>query len=262
LEEEKETLLENLSVSDVVEIEDKVSQLKTALDESKRNEAALENELQRLRKEIVSLNESNGAMTDLQTTLNEVYSSVSILEKERASLQDTLRESKICMDEKALDLESKLQEKEAVIIKLQKSCVDYEQQLASFQNSPEASQNLSSLESFQKLQDENEIFACQIIEQEEELEQLKSKLEEKNRCYDSLENDMKELRVKLDLLESTNASLRNDIEKRKAMVNVGDGEEMQINALGKFCSYDKMTISMSSPDLLLFILISLSPYQS
>lgn len=239
LEAEKNYLHECIREQDDSTIEE-ISELEKQLEDSKKNEIFLEDELELLRKEIITLKESNRALSDLQATLNNVYCSVSELEKEKASLQDALRQSKVCTDGMVLELESKIQEREAVVSKLQKSCADYENQLASLQASLATPEMLHSLESLQKLQDENEMFACQIIEQEEELEQLKSKLEEKNRSNDSLENNMKELQSKLDQLESANVYLRDYIEDQKSKVQVGSGEEMQINVLGKFVAVKKI----------------------
>jgi len=233
MEAEKKFLHECIKEQDDSAMEE-ISELQKQLEDSKKNEIVLGDELELLRNEIITLKESNKTLSDLQATLTSVYSSVTELEKEKASLQDALRQSKVCTDGMVLELESKLQEKDAVVSKLQKSCTDYEKKLTSLQESLATPQMLNSLESLQKLQDENEMFACQIIEQEEELEQLKSKLDEKIRSNDSLENNLKELQSKFGLLESTNASLREYIENEKAKVQVGSGEEMQINALGKF----------------------------
>mmetsp|Transcript_22237 Transcript_22237/g.31866 ORF Transcript_22237/g.31866 Transcript_22237/m.31866 type:complete len:488 (+) Transcript_22237:145-1608(+) len=75
------------------------------------------------------------------------------------------------------------------------------------------------------------MFACQIIEQEEELELLKSKLAQKNLCNQRLESDVHELRIKLQESAIINSPEPNEIERLKPIRNMGDGEEMHICVL-------------------------------
>jgi chromosome segregation ATPase len=212
---DRDTTISALVKSSVTN-DQKLRALRTELKSLKSGQGADEvsvSSASRTSRDVSLLNNANEIEKKMKAELDSYKKNLFEAELESQRLRDELEEAKSFggtgrgnlkkqMDAMVLDHQEKIQERDAAIATLVKQSMSQEAHVASLEQkiaslkselltlSPNKNHG-PSYEEMDRLRKESEIFAGQIIEQDEEMEALKNELDERDREIASLKNQLK-----------------------------------------------------------------------